>query len=197
MNKAELRKAVREKIKEKPEKSRMNEAASVYDKLYQHLYWQQAKIIAVTCAVGEEFPTRPLMDRASTEGKTFALPKCIPETGEMRFYKITRMDQLEDSFFGLKEPIPERCTEILRDQIDLLIVPGLVYDRRGYRIGFGGGYFDRFLAGFRPFPAVSVAFNEQLLSQWIPNEPHDEWIDVLITPDEWIDCRKEFCNKGD
>ena len=90
--------------------------------------------------------------------------------------------------FGLRQPpasepeLPEREIDAT---IDLALVAGLGFDRRGYRLGYGSGYFDRFLAG-RPFPALGLAFDTQIVDR-LPVEPHDVPMRALITEGERID----------
>lgn len=189
MSKKRFRDNVRAKLQTKDPDEHEMETKTVSDRLFSHSVWQKAEMIALTYAVGDEFPTKHIIEQAFSEGKRIVLPRCVPETKDMRFFEIVQFDQLELSFFGLMEPDPRQCEKISRDQIDLVIVPGLVYDRKGYRIGFGGGYFDRFLAGYRSFDSVSLAYKEQLAKERFPNEPHDQRVDLIFTADEVIECR--------
>ena len=93
-----------------------------------------------------EIPTFHIIEQAWHEGKEVAVPKCNPENKAMEFKKITSFEQLESVYSGLLEPVAE--TVKVRDQhdLDLLIVPGLAFTKDGYRLGFGGGYYDRFLS---------------------------------------------------
>ncbi|GEL09036.1 5-formyltetrahydrofolate cyclo-ligase [Salisediminibacterium halotolerans] len=189
MSKKRFRENVRNQLQMKDKERVKEETEAVQNRLFAHDVWQKSSVIALTYAVGDEFPTKQIIEQAFNEGKRIAMPKCVPETKDMRFYEIEQLDQLEPSFFGLMEPDPDQCKKIVRDQIDLLIVPGLVYDRKGYRIGFGGGYFDRFLAGYRSFDTVSLAYREQLATERFPNEPHDQRVNFVITADEVIECQ--------
>ena len=94
------------------------------------------------------------------------------------FYQLDDFGQLEESYFQLLEPKTGETEKIDKFAIELLVVPGLVYDRRGYRIGFGGGYYDRFLADFHN-ETVSLAHKCQIVDK-IQNEPFDIPVKHLI-----------------
>ena len=85
------------------------------------------------------------------------------------------------------EPDPGRDDPIDSSALDLVLVPGLAFDRRGWRVGFGAGLYDRFLFGVRA-PRVALAFSLQLVDS-LPVEPHDEPVDWIVTEGETIACR--------
>ncbi|RFU65706.1 5-formyltetrahydrofolate cyclo-ligase [Peribacillus glennii] len=148
--------------------------------------WEKAKVVGVTVSNVPEVDTREIIKKAWEQGKEVAVPKCFPKEKSIQFRKITSLEQLETVFFGLQEPILNETTEAPREEIDLLIVPGLGYTRTGYRIGFGGGYYDRFLPYYNG-PTLSLAFNEQVLPA-LPIEKHDIPVGKLITPERVFVC---------
>ena len=97
----------------------------------------------------------------------------------MDFRLITSFDDLETVYMDLKEPIVSRTVSIDKGQIDLQIVPGVVYSDEGFRIGFGGGYYDRYLTDYEG-DRVSLAFEIQT-SQEVPIEEHDIPVNKIIT----------------
>lgn len=149
--------------------------------------WKNSATIGLTVSRFPEVDTWQLIRKGWEQGKRIVVPKCIPATKGMSFRKISAFTQLENSFFGLFEPIESQTEEVPKSEIDLLIVPGLVYSRNGYRIGFGGGYYDRFLEGFRG-RTVSLAFSGQLTGN-IPVEEHDIPVDKIVTEKGLIDCK--------
>lgn len=156
----------------------------VRDRLFAGRLWRQAKTLAVTLSVGREIETAAIIMKAWTEKKYVAVPKCEPATKHLTFYRLESFDQLKNSFFGLIEPVPEKTVKVDKESIDLVIVPGVVFDRRGYRIGYGGGYYDRFLQNYHG-KTVSLLLENQLLDR-LPEESHDQRVDMLITENEWI-----------
>ena len=98
-----------------------------------------------------------LSKRLGQAGKRIAVPKCIHATREMDFRLITSYDNLETVYMDLLEPIVDETISVEKDEIDLQIVPGVVFSDEGYRIGFGGGYYDRYLTDYKGI-RLSLAF---------------------------------------
>lgn len=95
-----------------------------------------------------EVDTRQLIQAALKDGKRVGVPRCVPDTRQMEFYEITSMQELSPGTFGVLEPQPDPAHLLPRDPGGLCIVPALCYDESGYRLGYGKGYYDRFLAGY-------------------------------------------------
>ncbi len=142
--------------------------------------YRQADTLLCYCSTPTEPDTRRLIRHAINGGKQVALPRCTEQKGEMVFYRITSLDDLQTGRYSLLEPDPARCellSEIPEDA--LCIVPGLGFDPAGYRIGQGGGYYDRFLSGYTGVSA-GLCYEACLLPR-LPHEPHDRRVDVLLT----------------
>ncbi len=149
--------------------------------------WKSSSTIGLTVSRFPEVDTWQLIRKGWEQGKRIVVPRCIPSTKGMSFRNITAFTQLENSFFGLFEPIESQTEELPKNEIDLLIVPGLVYSKDGYRIGFGGGYYDRFLEGFQG-QIVSLAFSMQL-TETVPVEEHDRPVDKIVTEKGLLVCK--------
>lgn len=165
-----------------------SKSAAILERLFTCDEYVSAHIIGVTMSRFPEVDTYPLIESAWKSGKQVAVPKCIPGTREMDFRIITSFDDLETVYMDLKEPVVERTISIAKGQIDLQIVPGVVFSDEGYRIGFGGGYYDRYLidhGGER----VSLAFDIQT-AQEVPVEEHDIPVNNIFTENRVIQCRK-------
>ncbi|WP_422123154.1 5-formyltetrahydrofolate cyclo-ligase [Planococcus sp. X10-3] len=141
--------------------------------------FQSAEIIGTTISAFPEVDTRKLMDACWKAGKKTAVPKCDPVTRAMTFRLVNDPRQLETVYMKLKEPIVELTEEVGPEQIDLLIVPGVVFSKEGYRIGFGGGYYDRYLTRYKG-PTRSLAFSVQL-TETVPVETHDLPVQRIFT----------------
>ena len=96
-----------------------------------------------------EVDTRMLIAKALSDGKKVAVPKCIKGTRDMEFYLINSFDDLEEGSFSVLEPVPEKCVPLKKINKAICIVPALAYDRYGYRLGYGKGYYDRFLSAHK------------------------------------------------
>ncbi|EOH87709.1 5-formyltetrahydrofolate cyclo-ligase [Enterococcus pallens] len=147
---------------------RQEQVESIYRKFFQSDLWLSATSIGVTIATDFEFPTAPLIQRALLEGKKVAVPKSLPKR-QLIFYWIDKTTTFELSKFGVEEPISDEQAN--PDELDLVVVPGLIFKENGYRIGFGGGFYDRFLANYSGRTA-SFVFVEQLMESW-EEEPFD------------------------
>lgn len=152
--------------------------------LYDQEEWIQADIIGVTISKEPEVDTYQIIRKAWESGKEVVVPKCHPKEKTLSFHKITQFSQLESVFYGLFEPIIDQTIEVGYEDIDLLIVPGLAYTRDGFRLGFGGGYYDRYLPPYKG-KTISLAFHLQVIPH-IPVQEHDIPISKLITNEEVI-----------
>ncbi|PAQ14826.1 5-formyltetrahydrofolate cyclo-ligase [Bacillaceae bacterium SAOS 7] len=148
--------------------------------------WQSAETIAVTVSQVPEVDTWALITRGWEEGKNIVVPKCDPSDRSMTYYHLTSFCELEMVYSGLYEPDPTQTNRVDAKTIDLLIVPGLAFDKKGYRLGFGGGYFDRFLEHFEG-KTVALLFSQQLLTE-VPTETYDLPVQQLITEKEIYTC---------
>ncbi|EMR05936.1 hypothetical protein C772_02207 [Bhargavaea cecembensis DSE10] len=149
--------------------------------------YKEAGTIGVTISRFPELDTRPLVEAAWEDGKRVAAPKCSPSDWSMQFRYIRSYEELETVYMDLLEPAEDRTSPAGKEEIDLLIVPGVAYSESGYRVGFGGGYYDRYLTQFAG-DRVSLAFEEQLCGE-VPVEPHDIPVDSIFTERRMIDCR--------
>lgn len=152
--------------------------------LYNSMIFKQASTIGITISQKNEWSTTAIIERAWKEGKRVTVPKCDPGPKHLNFYQLDSFDQLETVYFGLQEPDPSRCEHVDRETIDLIIVPGLVFDLHGYRIGYGGGFYDRYLSGYKG-ETVALASKEQVVKN-LPHEKFDIPVNHLITEDGYV-----------
>ncbi|MBM4762294.1 5-formyltetrahydrofolate cyclo-ligase [Bacillus sp. B15-48] len=147
--------------------------------LFKDKSWQNAKTIGITISRKPEVDTYKIIQMAWDQGKRVAVPKCIPSSRAMEFRLITTFSQLEIVYSQLYEPKVSETVEIDGSDLDLLIVPGLAFTKEGFRIGFGGGYYDRYLTHFQG-ETLSLAFSMQLVAE-LPIEIHDVPVSKIIT----------------
>lgn len=143
--KAELRKKILQEMKAVPQKQKIAMDQVLTERFLNHPVYQEAKVIATYLSFPHEFQTQGLIDQALKAGKKVLIPKTYPK-GCMEFV-VYDPQQLKKTTFGLLEP--QGDLEVVdASQIDLIHVPGLAFTREGYRIGYGGGYYDRYLENF-------------------------------------------------
>jgi len=143
--KSELRKQVLREMKALSQEQKQAMDRALTERFLNHLFYQEAKVIATYLSFPHEFQTQGLIDQALRDGKKVLIPKTYPK-GRMEFV-VYHPQQLVKTSFGLLEP--QGDLEVVEpSQIDLIHVPGLAFTTEGYRIGYGGGYYDRYLEHF-------------------------------------------------
>jgi 5-formyltetrahydrofolate cyclo-ligase len=158
----------------------------IEQRLYHSEEWKNSEVIAVTVSKHPEVNTWNMIKRAWEEGKKICVPKCKSPTRELDFRELNSFTTLEKVYYDLYEPIPSRTNSVHREQIHTVLVPGLAYTRKGYRLGFGGGYYDRFLTGYNGW-TLSLAFDEQIVEE-LPVEYFDIPVAKIITESDSIQC---------
>ncbi|WP_226680077.1 5-formyltetrahydrofolate cyclo-ligase [Sutcliffiella horikoshii] len=159
---------------------------AIHEKLFASNEWQDAQTIAVTISRFPEVDTEAIIMRAWHEGKKVAVPKCFPNNKGMEFYFLENFNQLESVYFGLKEPIVTEVEICLKEKLEFILVPGLIFDEEGYRVGFGGGYYDRYLVDYTR-SKVALAFTEQLVKK-VPTDHYDIPVHKIVTNEVVYDC---------
>lgn len=144
-----------------------------------------ARTVMVFSSFGSEVDTAPIIDRLCAEGRRVALPRV--GRGEIVAVAYRPGDPVRVASFGAMEP--EGNAVVAAGEIDAVVTPGLAFDRRGYRVGYGGGFYDRFLALTRPGALrVGVAFGLQVVDE-VPHGRADVAVDVIVTDEETVRCR--------
>lgn len=148
-------------------------------------------VLLYVAAFAEEIGTAPILREALRLGKRLVCPKVDPPARRLLLYQIEHLGaDFAPGVLGIPEPLPSRPT-VEPETIDWVLVPGLAFDERGYRLGRGGGYYDRFLPRLRPSALRwAIALESQCLSQ-IPIEPHDQQLDGILSPSKMIRCVRE------
>lgn len=165
--KSELRKQVLQEMKSLPQEQKQAIDQALTEQLLQHPFYQEAKVIATYLSFPHEFQTQELIEQALRDCKKVLIPKTYSK-GRMDFV-IYDPQQLVKTSFGLLEPQGDLGV-VDASQIDLIHVPGLAFTMEGYRIGYGGGYYDRYLKHF-PGHTLSTVYPCQI-RDFIP-EDHD------------------------
>lgn len=141
--------------------------------------YQNCQTLFIFVSSPIECDTSKIISDALSSGKRVAVPRCADTPGVMDFYYITSPGDLEKGAFSLFEPDPEKC-EPAEDLSDgFCIVPGLCFDLEGYRVGFGKGYYDRFLDSFKGITA-GICYTRYVLKE-LPRGTYDRHTDMLIT----------------
>lgn len=182
MNKEKLRISILKKLKELPMESRQKFNESLLKQLKETNEWKQANTIAITLSRFPEVDTDLIVQAVWNDGKQVVIPYS-GKNRKLSFYLYNSKTEIKQSRFGLWEP-ENRKNEIVANQIDLILVPGLAYSNAGYRVGFGGGYYDRYLASYTG-KTISVLYPFQLDNQTSAlTEPFDIPVQKLLIASE-------------
>ena len=166
--------------------------------LFAHEAWQRATVVCTYLPIRGELNTLPVLDRARIDDKACALPVTLTGAaeGSMVFRRLRGMTpkELPVGRFGIPEPPASHPALSLQDMAGaLILVPGLVFDEGGYRVGYGGGYYDRLLAKLKtagiPHTTVGLCYSVCLTAA-LPREPHDIPVDLIL------DERRIICPHG-
>ena len=160
--------------------------AAIAERLYELPEYQSAKVVMFYVAWRSEVQTADMIRRTLRGGRVVVAP--IVRNNQIWPAVVRDLDALVRGAYGILEP-PESADRVAPSIIDTVLVPGAVFDLRGYRLGYGGGYYDRFLRHVRSRAAmVGLAFELQVADE-VPVGPHDLPVDMIITENRVIDCR--------
>lgn len=182
---------LRHEMLEKRKKLHQNEVGFLSRQILDHLYrssvFIEAEHIMTYMSYPQEVQTDRLVLKALELKKHVSVPVCIRKEVTLFPSEITSLDMLETGYFGLREPKKELLHPVPGEEIDLIIVPGVVFDRSGNRIGHGMGYYDRFFQSIPPsIPKIALAFDYQVIEQVLQPDPWDIPLNGLITEKGWI-----------
>lgn len=175
MNKQELRRAIRERKRAMTEEEIVERSNALAEKFYNSPAYQAASTIYGYLPYNQEVRTVPMLQRALDEGKRVAVPKVYGE--EMRFIYLEDLTLVSKGYAGIPEPIAD--APVAEDQRALVLMPGLAFDPQGHRIGYGGGFYDRFLAQEPQHPTLALCYEFQMQAH-LDTEEFDIPVDTVL-----------------
>lgn len=186
MNKKDWRNHIKSSLQKLSNEDYHRFSSMIKDRLLKEPFLEQCRTIAITISRPPEVKTDEIIEALWKMKKRVVVPKCDPKSRAMDFYEITSFQQLETVYMDLKEPIPEQTAFVPSEEIDIMIVPGIGFDKNGYRIGYGGGYYDRYLEHYHG-QKIALAFHLQVVEE-LPKESHDIPVDYIYTEKSIINC---------
>lgn len=180
--KTDVRQRIRSRVKLLSPEEIRQESTRLMKKLIEHPLFQKAQVVMLYCSLHDEIDTHALI-RGCCQRKIVLLPVV---DGDNILLKVCQgMGDMRIGAYGIEEPIGETFEDV--GSIDLIIVPGMAFDRHGNRLGRGKGFYDRFLSDKRLSTAykIGVCFSCQLLEE-VPKDEHDVKMDEVITPSIWV-----------
>lgn len=180
MNKVEIRQNIIKKRNEIGLKDKLIRDDMIKDKLLNSDFYKQSNNIFIYVSCGSEVDTKSIIKIAMKEGKRIFVPRIIKETKEMKAIEIESLYELERNTYGILEP-KNSSNVIDKNEIDIIIVPGIAFDYVGNRIGYGGGYYDRYLNEIAlKRNKIALVYDFQLIDR-LESEQHDVSVDYIIT----------------
>ena len=175
MTKDELRRAIRARKRAMTEEE-ITEKSVRLGQLFRASHWyQEADTIYGYLPYNQEVRTVPMLEQARADGKRIAVPKCFGN--EMKFIYLDDLTRVEKGYAGISEPIDDGPEA--RNPTALVLMPGLAFDPQGHRIGYGGGFYDKFLAAEPNHPTLALCYEFQLLPE-LDTEEHDIPVDTVL-----------------
>ena len=175
MDKQQLRQVIRQKKRAMTEQMILSASEKLAHQFYATRQYQNAQTIYGYLPYNQEVRTVPILQQALRDGKRVAVPKVYGDT--MRFIYLTDLSQVAPSSMGIPEPVADG--PVAEDTTALVLMPGIAFDSKGNRMGYGGGYYDKFLADEPDHPTVALCYSFQLIDT-IPTAEYDIPVDLVI-----------------
>lgn len=175
MDKTELRREIRARKRAMTEEEIETRSAKLAQLFFASEAYQNAKTIYGYLPYNQEVRTVPMLERALKDGKKVAVPKVYGE--EMKFLYLDDLNAVAKGYAGIPEPIADE--PVAQDETALVLMPGLAFDPQGHRIGYGGGFYDKFLAAEPHHPTLALCYEFQMLPK-LDVEDHDIPVDTVL-----------------
>ncbi len=177
-NKIQLRRQFAASRNALPPRVRAEKSRDLIRQLLNQDFYRDARVVFSFLPFRSEVDIRPIFEDGWKKGKVMLMPRIDPDRNEMEAVPITSFDNLKESRMKLLEPAENKVA--YQGPIDLVITPGLAFDNQGYRLGYGGGYYDRFFSAHPFNVSVGVAFEVQRVPT-LPHSQHDIPVHFLLT----------------
>ena len=175
MDKTELRREIRTRKRAMTEEEIETRSARLAQLFFASEAYQKAKTIYGYLPYNQEVRTVPMLERALKDGKKVAVPKVYGD--EMKFLYLDDLNAVAKGYAGIPEPIADE--PVAQDETALVLMPGLAFDPQGHRIGYGGGFYDKFLAAEPHHPTLALCYEFQMLPK-LDVEDHDIPVDTVL-----------------
>ena len=177
--KSELRQKYRSLRQAMPPEIKAQKDEAIAAQVRRLWQYQRNSVLLIYVSTPIEVDTFRVIRQAIADGKRVAVPRCVPDTRNMEFYYIDSTDELEPGMFGVLEPKPNPDRLYKESDRGLCIVPAFSYDWSGYRLGYGKGYYDRFLSQFEG-NMVGICYSE-CVQRSLPHGRYDRPVELLVT----------------
>lgn len=183
--KKQMRSSCKEARRSMDKTFKANYDKKIQNKLLNLFVVREADVVLTYVSTPIEVKTLDFITTLLDQGKKVAVPKCLNDKGDMVFFLINSLDDLEDGFFGVREPNPETATKVTTTEKTVCIVPAFLFDEKGYRLGYGKGYYDRFLSEFEG-KTVGICYEENICDSLMHGK-YDRPVTMIVTEKRIVD----------
>ncbi len=175
MNKKLLRQKIREQKKQLSDDYIVKTSRRLAEMFLETRYYKDAKTVYGYLSYNQEVRTVPILEQALRDGKRVAVPKVYGDT--MRFIYLDDLSAVENSSMNIPEPVADE--PVAEDETALVLMPGVAFDRKGNRMGYGGGFYDKFLNNEPNHPTVALCYEFQMVEE-LPTDDYDIPVDCVL-----------------
>ncbi len=175
MDKKAVRAQIRGRKRAMTEEEIQQRSARLAELFLASDFYKNAKTIYGYMPYNQEVRTTAMLEQALRDGKALALPKVVGD--RMDFILVTDLSQVAEGYCGIPEPVADG--PVATDETALVLMPGLAFDPRGRRLGYGGGFYDRFLEAEPDHPTLALCYEFQMLPE-LETEDHDKTVDCVL-----------------
>ena len=180
VHKKELRDKYKQIRRDMPAEVKAERDNQIFSRLIDMEAYKNSSLVLTYVSTDIEIDTIKFIEYALKDNKTVAVPRCVEGTRDMDFYIIKSVSDLECGSFSVMEPVPEKCEKLNKFDNAFCIIPALVYDSYGYRLGYGKGYYDSVL--LLTMKTIGIAYPQQYVER-IDTDPWDVPLEIILLPD--------------
>jgi 5-formyltetrahydrofolate cyclo-ligase len=190
--KTEIRKKMLALRRKEPQEETNNKSERIVLKLFASEEWKRASSLLVYLSMPDEVQTGLIIKTAFSQNKRVIIPYSGINPGDLKISELKNPEEdLQKGRFGILEPKKEKIRRFFKSDLDIVICPGVAFDRQCGRLGFGKGYFDGFLKELRGMvPVIGLAFDFQILPEPLPFSNHDVPMNMIFTESEFVSSSK-------
>lgn len=190
LDKKALRKAMIEERRKLSNEENIQKSMDIRNKLFNLEKYKKSNFIFTFISTDEEVDTHNIIKESINMGKRIGVPITVPKERKLLVSEVKNFEtELEMGYYDILSPKKDFIREVSPNVIDIVLVPGLIFTKDGYRVGYGGGYYDRFLSQIEDVIKIGICFDMQITEE-IPTDQYDIPVDYIITEERIIDCKE-------
>ena len=186
--KKQMRSSCKEARRSMDKTLKANLDKKIQNKLLNLFVVREADVVLTYVSTPIEVKTLDFITTLLEQGKKVAVPKCLNDKGDMDFFLINSLDDLEDGYFGVREPNPGTATKVTTTEKTVCIVPAFLFDEKGYRLGYGKGYYDRYLSKYKG-STIGICYSQNIKDELFHGK-FDRTVDMIVTEKQIITIKE-------